>query len=265
MQKQNFSKRLRHIHRSNNQLFLLVLNAYAFVFMTACVSEPPSRKQPQTETSEKVAAPSQQINIDTVAKKELSDSVNYIELQFSDVSIFVEEMEMGWDDKYVTGNDTIYKVKSDTAFLDVFIGDWFFDKRFYIPPSEFDQVRLFEKSIDHIAVSSEQTMEVPFCVLTSLREWESEWSEVSLEEGYKFSSENKTTEVEIDFSIEEVRDAVGENCGERWVEEFTEYATLKEMGYEIFTSQIIFKMVLTNSVTGNEVEKLIVFYTPTSC
>ena len=198
-----------------------------------------------------------------------TENVNWQQIQFADLTILLEEIEMGWDEMYLTNNDSVYSTSSDTAYFDLWPGDWFFDKEFKVEQSEFDKIELYEKITFNMAINSNQSIvkeDVPFCVIYNWRAFESEWSQIQLDNyELKFKSNENSTLAEIKFTVEEFKDAVKQHCGIEWYNEIEEIASIDELPSELFTSGYTFKIVAKNSKTGNRIEKFIVFNPPTSC
>lgn len=190
----------------------------------------------------------------------------WIKIRYSNVTIAIEAMEVGWDSMYRTNNDSLYKTDTDTAYFNLWPGEWFFDKLFKIENPEYDEIELYEKSISHFALNSNRIIEVPFCVLSNWKGFETDWARIQFTDNqYKFNSSEDETEIDTDFDIEEFKAAIKDNCDDAWFEEFKDVKTKKGLKSEIFTSQYIFKIVMRNTKTGKSIKKYIVFNTPTSC
>jgi hypothetical protein len=68
-------------------------------------------------------------------------------IQYSDLTIVLEKIDMGWFSMSPTGDDSIYITDKDTAYFDLWTGEWFYDKKFKIEEPEFDKIDLYEKVI----------------------------------------------------------------------------------------------------------------------
>lgn len=194
-----------------------------------------------------------------------TDVMKWQEIQFAEVSILIEEIEMGWHEIYVTKNDSIYSTTSDTAYFDLWPGDWFYDKAFKLEQTEFDQIALYEKISYNMAMNSKRIIEVPFCVIYNWKTFESEWSEIQLDnKELKFMSNEEATQAVINFTLEEFKSAVKEECGIEWYNEIKDIQSIDTLPSELFISNYTFKIVARNSKTGQVIEKFLVFNTPTS-
>lgn len=195
-----------------------------------------------------------------------TENVEWQQIQFADLTILLEEIEMGWDEMYLTKNDSVYSTGSDTAYFDLWPGDWFFDKEFKVEQPEFDKIELYEKITFKMAMNSNRSIEVPFCVIYDWKTFETEWSQIQLDnDELKFMSNEKGTNAVINFTVEEFKAAVKEHCGTEWYNEIKNIKSIDELPSELFTSRYTFKIVARISKTGRVVEKFIVFNTPTSC
>jgi hypothetical protein len=198
-----------------------------------------------------------------------TENVKWQQIQFADLTIFLEEIEMGWDEMYRTKNDSVYSTISDTAYFDLWPGDWFFDKEFKVDQPEFDKIDLYEKITFNMAMNSNSSIvkeDVPFCVIYNWKTFESEWSQIQLDnDELKFMSNEEGTNAVINFTVEEFKAAVKEHCGIDWYNEIKDIKSTDKLPSELFTSSYTFKIVARNSKTGRVVEKFIIFNPPTSC
>ena len=202
----------------------------------------------------------------TPAKTEIN---RWQQIQFTDVTLLVEEIEMGWSDMYGTDNDSVYSTTSDTAYFDLWPGEWFYDKAFKVVQSEFDQITLYEKITFNMAINSDGSIvtdDVPICVMSHWKTFESKWSKIKMDQGnFRFKSNENNINPVIDYTVEEFKAAVKEHCGEDWYNEIKHIKSMDKLRSELFTSYYTFKIVLRNSTTGKSIKKFIVFNAPTSC
>lgn len=200
----------------------------------------------------------------SVSKSTASNGTQKI--QFSDLTILVDEIEMGWDSMYRTGNDSVCKVDTDTAYFYLFPGDWFFDKKFTIQESGFDEIELYEKISYNMTMTSNRGIEVPLSVLNNWKTFESEWSRIQLDNNeLKFMSNEDNVHPVINFTLEEYKAAVKEYLGIEWYNEIKNIKSKDKLPTYIFATFYTFKIVARNSKTGKVITKFIVFESPTSC
>lgn len=198
-----------------------------------------------------------------------AENAKWLQIQFTDLTILVEEIDMGWHEMYLTKNDSVYSTTSDTAYFDLWPGEWFYDKKFNVEQSEFDQIELYEKITFNMAMNSNGSIvkdDVPFCLMHSWKTFESEWSLIQLDnDELKFMSNEQGTNAVINFTVEEFKTAVKEHCGIDWYNEIKNIKSMDKLPSELFTSSYTFKIVARNSKTRRIVEKFIIFNSPTSC
>lgn len=187
-------------------------------------------------------------------------------IQYSDLTIVMEKIDMGWDDMDDWENDSIYTTDKDTAYFNLFPGEWFYDKKFKVEQSEYDKIELYEKVSYEMAMHSNQEIDVPFCVIYNWKTYESEWNKIQLDKNeLKFMSNEEWIDAEIHFTVEEYKSAVKDRCGIEWYNEIKHIKSIEKLPSELFTTSYIFKIVAQNSKTGGQIVKYIVFNTPTSC
>jgi hypothetical protein len=237
------------------------------LLLSSCISDGKNVEKPDKNSDEHV--------VDTVKPKNqiqlYRSTSDYVEnnetqkIQYSDLTISLEKIDMGWENNLM-GNDSIYLTDKDTAYFHLFPGDWFYDKKFKIEQSEFDQIELYEKISYKMAMNSNRSIEVPFCVIYNWKTFESEWSRIQLDnDELKFRSNREGTNAVINFTVEEFKAAVKEHCGIEWYNEIKGIKSMDKLPSDLFISAYIFKIVARNSKTGDLIEKFIVFETPTSC
>ncbi|MFA7449161.1 MAG: hypothetical protein WCY77_12060 [Weeksellaceae bacterium] len=187
-------------------------------------------------------------------------------IQYSDLTIALEKIDMGWFGMSPTGNDSLYITDKDTAYFHLWSGEWFYDKKFKIEEPGFDKIELYEKILFNMAMNSNQDIEdVPLCVIYNWKTFESEWSQIQLDaDNLKFQSNEEEINPVINFTVEEFKKAVKEHCGIEWYNEIKDIKSKEQLPSELFTTTYIFKIAARNSETGERIEKFIVFEAPTS-
>src|SRR5690606_31836034 len=124
---------------------------------------------------------------------------------------------------------------------------------------EFDKIELYERITFKMAMNSNRSIvkdDVPFCVIYNWKTFESEWSQIKLDNDEpKFMSNEEGTNAVINFTVEEFKAAVKEHCGIEWYNEIKDIKSMDKLPSELFTSSYTFKIVARNSKTGRVVEK----------
>ena len=196
------------------------------------------------------------------------ENYKWIKVKFKDVTIAIAEFELYWPDKYSFGsrNDSVYKPKSDTAYLDLLPGVSVDQLRFKIESTEYDEIELFEKIVYHVSMDSQREMEVPVCIMSNWKKFESKWNPIKVDPtSPMFNTKQAKVKPTINFTKDEFFEAVNEYCGEDWLNEIKSISTVDKLPSDLFLSHHLFKILLRNSKTGKTKEKFVLFYTPTSC
>ena len=163
-------------------------------------------------------------------------------IQYSDLTIVMGKIGMGWFSMSPTGDDSIYITDKDTAYFDLWPGKWFYDKKFKIEEPEFDKIELYEKVIYRMAMNSKLTLEdVPLCVIYNWKTFESEWSQIQLDnDTLRFQSNEEEINPVIYFTVEEFKKAVKEHCGIEWYNEIKNIKSKEQLPFRTFYHDIHF-------------------------
>lgn len=200
------------------------------------------------------------------AKKEITANTNDdVKIKFPDLTISIKGVDMNWKDDY-NPNDNVYEAKIDTAYFDLNPGDWFYEKSFVIEEPEFDQIELYAQFEVNVAITTNREIEVPMCIIEDWKCYTSKWTKYKVDrKDLKFPIIEENKDNIIDFTIEELKLAVGKHCGSEWLSEIRNIQSRDKLPTSFFVTKYIFKIKARNSKTNQVIEKFIVFYTPTSC
>ena len=246
---------------------------FLMLFISSCAETVQEKKESEEDeyseieqTQEPESLLSEEESVDERINRE--DDYKWIKVKFKDVTLAIAEFELYWPDKYSFGsrNDSVYKPKSDTAYLDLFPGVSVDALRFRIENSEYDEVMLFEKIIYHVAMNSQRDMEMPVCIMTDWKKFESKWNPIKIDQmNPMFNTIQPNIKPVINFTKDEFLLAVDKHCGNDWSNEIKSISSVDKLPSDIFLSYHLFKLVIRNKKTGKTKEKFITFYTPTSC
>lgn len=202
---------------------------------------------------------------ESIIEDEIKKSTNNIIIKFTDLTISINDIEMSWeDDSNVL--DNIYETKKDTAFFNLFPGDFMFEKTFNIEQIDFDEIELYGQYEIKVGIESKQEIEVPFCVLENWKSYTSEWVKFKINErDLKFPIIEEKNVDPIIFTVDELKLAVERHCGANWLNEIKSIKSIDKLPTSFFITKYIYKLKARNSKTNERIEKLLVFYTPTSC
>jgi len=189
---------------------------------------------------------------------------NSIEIRFDGMTVITEYIDMYWEGK--SHKDKRFCTVGTLAEFDLHPGDWMFDKAFRVKEDHFTDVKLYHSIAVELSIDSDRIIEVPFCVLSKLGVHLSEWREVQLpDDTLRFMADEEYETRPFEYDLNAFKEALPESCGDGWAEEFAHVQDLSELEIEEFTSEYFFKIVATNTITGETIERIIGFFTPTHC
>ena len=243
---------------------------FIILFFNSCTETIQEKKDSKEEEYSEIEQVTE--SEDSISEEESIDATNdasddkWIKIKYKDITVAIEDFDIYWPERYSTGNDREYKPKTDTAYIDLFPGVSVDDLRFRIENSEYDEIELFEKIVYHVSMNSKRDMEVPVCIMTDWKKFESKWNRIKIDPtNQKFNTNEANVKPIISYTKDEYLTAVKEHCGNDWWNEVKTISSVEKLPSDIFLSYHLFKLVLRNSKTGQSREKFIVFYTPTSC
>lgn len=183
---------------------------------------------------------------------------------FNDLSIRLYDFTVYWN--YHNSEDKETNHADSLAHFDLDLGDWMHDKSFEILEDQYDNIELYVQEIVHQSMDSDEFREVSLCVMGTWKADTSDWVKIDLNQNdYRFDSHTEFPEHPISFTLDDYKQAVKEHCGESWFEEIQHIDSTDDLPASEFTSQYRYKFVARNSQTGRTIERIISFYTPTSC
>ena len=154
------------------------------------------------------------------------------------------------------------EIKSDTIYLEMNLDSDFFKVPFRIIQSGFDTVKVYQQFNSSVTINYEG----PHCDMINWKKFKSEWIEIP----YKTSKNNhKTLErsasqgTEINFSKEELDQAIIEHCSEEWFNLVKNIPRITDYPIDISIYEILFKMIVSNE--NQSLEKVIVIDVPMGC
>lgn len=192
------------------------------------------------------------------------ESSAFIELSFTGLTLIIEYIEMGWDDMDSYDDRTC---EADTiAYFNLYPGDWMDNKTFEILESEYDEIEIHVQEVVEVSLTTDRPIEVPFCVISNWKKSTSDWIKIEQESAkLSFGSIPDFNTNPIVYNAEELKKAVKASCGDEWYEDVRNIDNHEDLPSSEFTSQYTYKIIARNSITGKTIERLLVFYPPTSC
>jgi hypothetical protein len=250
---------LNIIMKNAFQIVIICFLLFSCKDTTKEVNEKPIKKEVLTKQIENIA-PDNEVVVNSSNKD--------VKIKFSDLTILIKDIEMASNAEY-SSKDTIYETKKDTAYFNLMPGtEWMINKIFKIEQAEFNKIELygqFEIKIE-LEIDGKGDSDDSSCILSDWKGYTSEWRELKVnQEDLKFLDLDKDKEDPISFTIDELKLAVKEHCGDEWFDGIKNIQSLDKIHTSFFTTKYIYKIKAKNSKTNQIIEKYIVFYTPTSC
>ncbi len=218
------------------------------------LSEKPDKKEIVSKKEEDFVSAGEKVN----------DLIANLTIEFSDLTISMRDDDTSWRDEY-NKTDNIYETKQDTAIFYLDPG-YSLERSFKIEQAGFDEIELYGQFEINVGIDTERELDVPFCLIEGWKTYISEWTKFKVNKNdLQLPMIDDRKDRPIDFTIDELKTAVGKHCGAEWLDEIRNIESLDKIKTSFFTTRYIYKIRAKNSKTNEIVEKFIVFYTPTSC
>ncbi|MBO6516598.1 MAG: hypothetical protein JJ975_08605 [Bacteroidia bacterium] len=175
-------------------------------------------------------------------------------IDFGDVTLYIDSFEV-WDQGF--------KLTKDTAIIYLELGQDIEGKTIGISNSLFKDVKLYQSHENSISISGEG----PHCDLVDWKHFNSNWESISIKNNmatvYSYSGQERSAFVDV--SMDEVRDAVREQCSDGWASLLDSTTSINEYPCNVLTNRIYIRVVLTNPENDLNREKLVIFEVPMGC
>lgn len=188
----------------------------------------------------------------------------WIQVEMNAITFLFEKIDMSWG---TTNSDDEQRCSfQDTAFFDLWPGDWMEDKIIKVKGDKFEITGMFVQEVTAIGVDSERIIEVPYCVLAGWKKSTSSWLPVEPTNNvFRFKTDNSFDAPPLNIEIDELKMAIKNACGKEWFEEYRNADSLNQIPFSETTIQYNYKIVSRESQSGKTFESIVVFFTPTSC
>ncbi|MGV6861350.1 MAG: hypothetical protein ACWA41_06235 [Putridiphycobacter sp.] len=234
------------------------LNIFIVLFLVACsetVEQTPEQKAEKTDTLAQVL---EEVPVDIEVPE------GWIQIDMNAISFWVENMDMNWDQANGDGENKCHF--KDTAFFELWPGDWMENKQIKVLGNNFEITELWVQEISVIGVDSKRTIEVPFCRLSDWKKSASNWVKIEPQNNaFKFKTDYAFESEPIAVELNELQTAIQNSCGEEWYKEFEKADSLNAIPFSETVLQYQYKIVTLNTTSGQTFEHFMVFETPSSC
>ncbi len=190
-------------------------------------------------------------------KTEFTTKKNIVRLIFKEFAIEIDSLEV-WDEE---GN--LKKVQKDTARIYLELGETIEGRALKIIQQKEGRIKLYQRFENSVTVMNEG----PHCDLTEWKHYNSEWKELKINnnEFLTDSYSEKDWEKFIDVDMNELREAVKNQCGDGWAEHIKDVKSPTEYPCGVSTSRIFLKIDFCNQDDETLKERIISFEIPMGC
>ncbi|NQY05298.1 MAG: SH3 domain-containing protein [Flavobacteriaceae bacterium] len=155
--------------------------------------------------------------------------------------------------------------KKYSALTYIELGDNTEDVQIKIADKNYKKVAIFQRYETSLTVMNDG----PHCDLTEWKHYNSKWIELSKKDDDANAFISHTIEDGdytrfIDVTLDDVKDAVKEHCGEDWYDHMKNIKTISEYPMAISISRVFFKIVITRQDNTTS-EKIITCMIPMGC
>lgn len=180
-----------------------------------------------------------------------------IRLNFEEFVVEIDSLE-AWGKE-----GSLKKVLHDTAKVYLEIGETIEGRRVRVIPQKEGEIKLYQLFENSITVMREG----PHCDLTDWKHYHSEWKELTINNGEfltdSYSEKDRTKFIDIDMN--ELREAVRNQCGDEWAEHIKDVQSPTEYPCGVNTNRIYLRVEFTGQDDGILKESIISFEIPMGC
>lgn len=188
----------------------------------------------------------------------------WIQVEMNTITFLFEKIDMSCD---IANESTEQRCSfKDTAFFNLWPGDWMEDKIIKPKSDEFEITKMLVQEVTAIGVDSERPIEVPYCVLSRWRKSTSNWIEIQPSNNeFRFEIPDNFDNQTLNFELNELKEGIKNSCGNEWFEEFKDTDNLNDIPFSETAIQYNYKIISREINSGKTFENIIVFFTPRSC
>lgn len=180
-----------------------------------------------------------------------------LQIRFEEFTIEIDSLEI-WDEQ-----GKLKDQQKDTAIIQLELGATIEGQKLKVRSKKKGKIRIYQRFENSVTVMNEG----PHCDLTEWKHYNSEWKELKIENG-QFLTDTYTEKdwgkfIKVDMN--ELREAVNEQCGDEWAKHLTNVKSPTEYPCGVSTSRIFLKIVFSEPETKKLIERIISFQIPMGC
>ncbi|WP_375582541.1 hypothetical protein [Cyclobacterium xiamenense] len=182
---------------------------------------------------------------------------NLLQIRFEEFIIGIDRSTIGYQE------ETLKQPQKDTASLHLAFGETIEGQKLGVHMIKKGKISIYQRFENSVTVMDEG----PHCDLTEWKHYYSRWKKLKIEDGFfltdRYSVKDGEKFVKVDMN--ELREAVGDQCGDDWAEHINDVKSPKDYPLGVSTSRIFLKAVFTEQDTGEEKTRIISFKIPMGC
>lgn len=232
------------------------------LFLIGCVEAKKSSTNPnenELSTTAKKADTSivEQGEILQSSKDEPSTNDKLLQIRFEEFTIEIDSLEI-WDEQ-----GKLKEQQKDTAIIQLELGATIEGQKLRVRSEKQGKIRIYQRFENSVTVMNEG----PHCDLTEWKHYNSEWKELKIENGQFLTDSytEKDWEKFIEVDMNELREAVNEQCGDVWAKHLINVKSPTEYPCGVSTSRIFLKIMFSEHDTKKLTARIISFQIPMGC
>lgn len=180
-----------------------------------------------------------------------------LQLRFNEFELVIDNLEI-WDEEA-----ELKAVQKDSAIVYLELGATIEGRKIKIEQLEKGTIKIYQRFENSVTVMNEG----PHCDLTEWKHYYSEWKQLQIQDDQfltdSYSERDREKFIEVD--MDELREAVRKQCGDRWAEHIKNVKSPHEYPCGIGTSRIVLKIEYTKQEKDSPIEKTVAFKIPMGC
>ena len=183
--------------------------------------------------------------------------VGTIQLTFQDFELEIDRISV-WDEE-----GKLKLIQKDTAVVYLELGESIEGQKIKINTKKNFVFKVYQRFENSVTVMDEG----PHCDLIEWKHYNSNWKELRITEGEFITASYRETDWEkfIEVNMNELREAVRNQCGDRWAEHIKDVKSPNEYPCGVSASRIFLKIEWINLLENIKSEQIISFEIPMGC
>jgi len=190
-------------------------------------------------------------------KTEIGIDENVLLIKFNEFELIIDSLEI-WDEKGKLKN-----VQKDSAIVYLELGETIEGQKIKLVQKKEGIINIYQRFENSVTIMDEG----PHCDLTKWKHYNSEWKKLTINDGEFLTNSYSERDWEkfIEVDMNELREAVKKQCGERWAKHIKDIKLPNEYPSGVSMSRIFLKFEIIVKETNETFERIISFEIPMGC